>query len=176
MTDIATAPQTPSSPEGEEVPAPFPDDFLDQLPLVESPIRRKRLARAHSFTRLISNTAKHLGSSFSSSGHGHSSWNDSITDITLGSSLDSLQENEFAAIALVKDLDQAIADETRRKARLHDKMENISSFTAMTSWNPDCPSPSSSASVLAAVSYEDTYNDRVNFYSKSGKKSIFIDK
>ena len=116
MTEMETLLQAPSS---DELASSYPSDFLEKL-VIESP-RRRRLGRTNSITRIITNTTKSLGSSFS----GHSSWNDSITDITLGSSLDSLQEDEFAAVAFIKDLDQAIVDETKRKSRIEDKIENI---------------------------------------------------
>ena len=53
------------------------------------------------------------------------SWNDSATELTLGSSMASMEENEFAALALIKDIDQAIVEQTKHKGRIEGRLESI---------------------------------------------------
>lgn len=81
-----------------------------------------RLARTSSMPRLFPNIAKTVASSLG----GSSSWNDSTSNLTMGSSLDSIQENEFAGLALIKDIDQAIAHQATQKKTLEKRIENIS--------------------------------------------------
>lgn len=115
--------------------AHYPSDFLSKLTLEHHPRSRRRastgdgsdgklLSRGSSVARLF--PIKGMGSSWGENSFGSfKGGNESATDITLSNSLASMEENEFASLALIKDLDQAITDLTKRKTKLEHKIDNI---------------------------------------------------
>eukprot|EP00977_Amphora_coffeiformis_P003013 scaffold574_cov190-Amphora_coffeaeformis.AAC.3 len=51
--------------------------------------------------------------------------NESATDITLSSSLSSFDDDEFAALNLIKDIDLSMIDLNKRKIKMEKKIDNV---------------------------------------------------
>ena len=126
----------------------YPAEFLSKL-AVETPVHRRRgsgamkMMRTSSISKMFpsKNSSKGFGSSWGEKSFGsikgHDSFNlrgndsytfkgnESATDITLSSSLSSLEEDEFAGLNLIKDVDIAIIDLNKRAIKAEIKINNV---------------------------------------------------